>query len=90
MIFFFLGAAIFQYYFVRIHLALIERVVQGVLDIIFINGWLPQSQDMNPIENLWDGLKKTFHSGPNLLSPIYDYGKKKKKNSEQMTNVVTL
>ena len=37
--------------------------------------WPPESR-LNPIENLWDVLEKTLHSGPTLPSSLQDLGEK--------------
>lgn len=36
-----------------------------------------QTQGLNPIDSLWDVLKKTLHSGLTLPSSIQDLGEKR-------------
>jgi len=49
----------------------------------------PQSPDLNPTDNLWDGLEKALRSGPTLPSSLQDVGEKLMQLWTEI-NVVTL
>jgi len=51
--------------------------------------WPPQRQDLNPIENLWDVLKKALRCGPTLPSSIQGLGEKLMQHWTEI-NLVTL